>query len=149
MKMNVPVEEANEQVKWIGANRMGYLFENFEKVDIQAERRNTAKARAETEEAKAEAEEAKAEAEEAKAEAEEAKAEAEEAKAKAEEAKAEAESAKAEAEEARQKLQETGYINYLSACKECEISKEEAISKFGRKFNLSEDEAMKKVEQYW
>ena len=59
MKMNVPVEEANEQVKWMGENRMGYFFENFEKVDIQEERRNTAKARAEAEEAKQEAEEAK------------------------------------------------------------------------------------------
>ena len=82
MKMNVPVEEANEQVKWIGANRMGYLFENFEKVDIQAERRNTAKA----------------------------KAEAEEAKQKLEEALAEVEEMRRKLEEAEQKLREMGYV---------------------------------------
>ncbi|MCD7922180.1 MAG: hypothetical protein LUG27_07050 [Clostridiales bacterium] len=35
---------------------MGYLFENIEKMDIQAERRNPAQARAEAEAAKEEAE---------------------------------------------------------------------------------------------
>ena len=44
---------------------MGYLFENLEKMDIQAERRNTAQARAEAEAAKEEAEAVKQRAEEA------------------------------------------------------------------------------------
>ncbi len=37
MKMNIPVDEANEHVKAIGGKQMGYLFENIEKMDIQAE----------------------------------------------------------------------------------------------------------------
>ncbi len=41
MKMNVPTEEARELMGEIGGRGMGYLFENMEKMDIQAERRNT------------------------------------------------------------------------------------------------------------
>lgn len=39
--MNVPVDEAREMMGEIGGRGMGYLFENMEKMDIQAERRNT------------------------------------------------------------------------------------------------------------
>ena len=39
--MNVPTEEARELMGEIGGRGMGYLFENMEKMDIQAERRNT------------------------------------------------------------------------------------------------------------
>lgn len=52
MKMNVPVEEANRYVESVEGCRMGYLFENMEKIDIQEERRKTAQARKETEEEK-------------------------------------------------------------------------------------------------
>ena len=41
MKMNVPSEDARELMGEIGGRGMGYLFENMEKMDIQAERRNT------------------------------------------------------------------------------------------------------------
>ena len=41
MKMNVPQDEARELMKHMGVKDMGYLFENAEKMDIQAERRNT------------------------------------------------------------------------------------------------------------
>ncbi len=52
MKMNVPVAEAKIYVKKIKEREMGYWFENMEKMDIQAERRNTAEARREAEELK-------------------------------------------------------------------------------------------------
>ena len=39
--MNVPVDEVKEMMGDIGGRVMGYLFENMEKMDIQAERRNT------------------------------------------------------------------------------------------------------------
>ena len=39
--MNVPVDEVKEMMDEIGGRGMGYLFENMEKMDIQAERRNT------------------------------------------------------------------------------------------------------------
>ena len=41
MKMNVPSEEARELMGEIGGRGMGFLFENMEKMDIQAELRNT------------------------------------------------------------------------------------------------------------
>ena len=41
IKMNVPSEDAREIMGEIGGRGMGYLFENMEKMDIQAERRNT------------------------------------------------------------------------------------------------------------
>ena len=49
MKMNVPQEEAAQYTRKVREGQMGYWFENMEKMDIQAERRNTAKARAELE----------------------------------------------------------------------------------------------------
>lgn len=45
IKMNVPAEEAQEAIKQLEVSGMGYLFENAEKMDIQAERRNTKEAR--------------------------------------------------------------------------------------------------------
>lgn len=56
-----------ECVSRVRERRMGYLFENIEKMDIQAERRNTAEARAEAQKAQ---EEVKRVREEARAEAE-------------------------------------------------------------------------------
>ena len=41
--MNVPNEEARELMGEIGGRGMGILFEHAEKMDIQAERRNTAR----------------------------------------------------------------------------------------------------------
>ena len=43
MKLNVPNEEASNIMGEIGGHGMGYLFENMDKMDIQAERRNTAR----------------------------------------------------------------------------------------------------------
>ncbi len=53
-KMHVPVEEAREKLAEMEESGMGYLFENanFDSMDIQAERRNTAEARAELAEAR-------------------------------------------------------------------------------------------------
>ena len=59
MKMKVPVGEAKQYVEMIEECRMGYLFENMEEMDIQAERRNTAEARKDAEEARKDAEEAR------------------------------------------------------------------------------------------
>ena len=43
--MNVPVNEVKKMMGEIGGRGMGYLFENMEKMDIQAERRNTQRER--------------------------------------------------------------------------------------------------------
>ncbi len=64
IKMNVPVDEAREMMGEIGGRGMGYLFENMEKMDIQAERRNTQRERerADAAEKRAEAEKERADA---------------------------------------------------------------------------------------
>ena len=43
--MNVPVDVVKEMMGEIEGHGMGYLFENMEKMDIQAERRNTQRER--------------------------------------------------------------------------------------------------------
>lgn len=53
VKIGATEEEMQECVSRVRERRMGYLFENIEKMDIQAERRNTAEARAEARKAQA------------------------------------------------------------------------------------------------
>lgn len=59
--MNVLVDEVKEMMGEIGGRRMGYLFENMEKMDIQAERRNTQRERERAEAAEKRAEAAELE----------------------------------------------------------------------------------------
>ena len=63
-KMNVPNEEARELMGEIGGQGMGILFENAEKMDIQAERKNTQreKERADAEKERADVEKERADA---------------------------------------------------------------------------------------
>ncbi len=61
IKIGVTEEEMQECVSKVRERRMGYLFENIEKMDIQAERRNTAEAREEAKKAQEEARAAKEE----------------------------------------------------------------------------------------
>lgn len=53
-KINATEAETQECVNKVRERRMGYLFENMEKMDIQAERRNTAEARTEAQKAQEE-----------------------------------------------------------------------------------------------
>ena len=70
-KMNVPNEEARELMGEIGGQGMGILFENAEKMDIQAERKNThrEKERADAEKERADAEKERADVEKERADA--------------------------------------------------------------------------------
>lgn len=54
IKMNVPIDEVREMMGEIGGRGMGYLFENMEKMDIQAERRNTQREKKRADEAEKE-----------------------------------------------------------------------------------------------
>lgn len=54
IKMNVPIDEVKEMMGEIGGRGMGYLFENMEKMDIQAERRNTQREKKRADEAEKE-----------------------------------------------------------------------------------------------
>lgn len=72
MKLKVPSEEAREIMGGIGGHGMGYLFENMDEIDIQAERRNTAREKQRAREAKQQADEARQRADEAERRANEA-----------------------------------------------------------------------------
>ena len=100
---------------------MGYLFENMEKIDIQAERRNTMLARKDAEIARLEAEIAKLEKEQASHDAEQAKRDAEQAKRDAEIAKRETEQNKA--------VLTAIFAPLIAQCKAEQLTREETISR--------------------
>ena len=57
-KMNLPENEAKDYVQKVREGKMGYIFENMEKMDIQEERRKTDEQRKRAEEQTKRAEEA-------------------------------------------------------------------------------------------
>ncbi len=127
MKMKVPVEEAREAIAKLEVGEMGYLFENAEKMDIQAERRNTKEARE-----RAEAAEKKAEA-----------------------AKQEAEAAKQEANIAKQNFEAANHIRELLIMdvilknRETGKTKEEMREILCSRYGMAESEAEEKIRHYW
>ena len=121
IKMNVPTDEAQKMVEEMEADGMGYLFENMEKIDIQAERRNTMLARKDAEIARLEAEIAKLEKEQASHDAEQAKRDAEQAKRDAEIAKRETEQNKA--------VLTAIFAPLIAQCKAEQLTREETISR--------------------
>lgn len=159
MKINIPVAEANEYIKAIGGNQMGYLFENMEKIDIQAERRKTAEARKEREEAQEQARLAREEAtmlqeqvavmreqltetqeqfaaiqKRAAAAQEQATTAQEQAAAAQERAAVAQEQAAAAQEQAAAAKREAEYKTYITTCKDFNCTKEETINQFILKY---------------
>ena len=124
MKMNVSQDEAKQCVRKVRERQMGYWFENMEKMDIQAERRNTAQAKEELEKTRRELEAAHKEAEAAYKEAEAAHKEAE-------------------------SIKENTIQTLVETCHELGTTKDVAISKVMEKCGLNMSEASKKVELYW
>ena len=95
MKIKVPNDEAEEIVEQVqGGRSMGYLFENMDEIDIQAERRKTEEQRRKTEEERRKTEEQRKRAEEERKKAEEQKMRAEIAEAEVRRLKAEIEKLK-------------------------------------------------------
>ena len=172
LKMNLPEDETEELVGKVKEKKMGYLFENMEKIDIQEERRIAAEARKAAEEAKQELEEAKQELEEAKREA---KQEVEEAKKEAKRVVTEAEraakiavdkaveyatmEAKKETAEAMEcanraaqyakQTEEKGIRLFIEGYQELAASKKLTQEKLIEKFGLSEQDANAKIVLYW
>ena len=132
VKMNVPLEEADEYIKMMGENRMGYLFENIEKMDIQEERRNTEQARKDADKAKKEADQAKKEADQAK-------------RGAAEQTRKAVEKAMDAAKnEMRDMIR-----SYISTCADFGATKEMTIDKLTQKCGLNYEEAKENVNRYW
>ena len=128
MKMNVPQEEAEQCVQKVRERQMGYWFENMEKMDIQEERRNTAKAREDAAKAKADAAKAKAD---------------------ADKAKADANKAKADVSKAQANALEKNIQSIVSVCKKHGISKEKAVVDVMENCQIDQKTAESKVNQYW
>ena len=135
-KMNVPEKDAKQYVEKVRDRQMGYLFENMEKIDVQAafkkieEMRKELDKKAETTRKEAEAaykkaETARKETEAAHKEAEAAHKETEAAHKEAETARKEVETAHKEAETARKEV-ETAHKEVETAHKEVETAHKEA-----------------------
>lgn len=132
MKMNVPQEEAAQYTRKVREGQMGYWFENMEKMDIQAERRNTAKARAELEEKRKEIEKID-----------------EELKGKNEELKGKEEELKGKNEEIQRMIaQETenriGLV--IDTLRELDLPREQIVTMLMKKCGLDEAAAAEKVD---
>lgn len=114
-----------ECVSRVRERRMGYLFENIEKMDIQAERRNTAEARAEAQRAQEEVKRAREEAEKVR------------------------EEARAEAERMLAETQENAIRSVIAVCRKLKASKTQAIQEVMEICGENEESARKKVDIYW
>lgn len=128
MKMNVPQEEAKKCVREVRRRQMGYWFENMEKMDIQAERRNTAEARAELEKAKQELEKSRKD---------------------AEKAQKDAEKVREELEKVQKSARENEIKVMVNICRKHGVSKEQAAREIIENCHLEQKEAEEKVALYW
>lgn len=145
MKMNVPQEEAKQCVEKVKERRMGYLFENMEKIDVQAERKKMAEERKKLE---AERQEMKAEWQEMKAERQEI--ELKQQKAELERQKAEAERQRAEQiEKQKEEIIRNSHKILVSLCRQHGISKEETVKELVKNYELSQADAEKVLKLYW
>lgn len=138
MKMNVPLNEAEECVRKVKERNMGYLFENMEKLDIQEERRKTREARKAADDAKKWAEEAENRAKEAERHAEEAERHVEEAERHAEE-----ETRRAE------KMQENLIRRMIEWSMHSAIPREKVVQELMEFFEMEQEAAREKVALYW
>ena len=122
LKENVPVEEAEELVEKVKEKKMAELFENMEKIDIQAERRKTAKQKVRADKAE-----------------------------RAEQAEERAEQAEERAEQAEEKAfkeREHGIKAYIELCKECQLSKNVVLCKLMEQYALDYDNAEEYLKRY-
>lgn len=124
LRMNLPVDETEELVGKVKEKKMGYLFENMEKMDIQEERRKTAEERRKREEAERETGEAKKETEKARRETAE--------------------------QRKRVELAEENAIRlFIEGYQELNASKEITLRKIMEKFKIEEAVAYDKIDKYW
>lgn len=134
LKENMPVEEAENLVGKVREKKMGMLFENMVKMDIQEERRKTEEQRRRTEEERRKTEEQRRKTEEQRR--------------KTEEQRLRAEEAEQKAEDAIQKL-EVSIRLFIESFQEFGIAKEEIVDKLAEKYQFEPEEAGKMVEMYY
>ena len=141
MKMNMPTEDAQDCMRELGERSMGNWFENMDKMDIQAERKNTAEARKEL----AEAKEKLAEAEGRLFEAEN----------RLSDTRSELSDARSELSDTQSTLSDTknklldAVITIINMNKKYSGIKESAVSDVERAIGVSKEDAELLVEKYW
>lgn len=121
VKIGATEKEIQECVAKVRERRMGYLFENIEKMDIQAERRNTAEARLEAQKAR------------------------EELKRAQEEFKI----IEKNAQTLKKDMEEEKLRSLVLVCKELGATWESTVEKIIKNCNIDKEEAEKKVDIYW
>ena len=141
MKMNMPTENAQDCMRELGERSMGNWFENMDKMDIQAERKNTAEARKEL----AEAKEKLAEAEGRLFEAEN----------RLSDTRSELSDARSELSDTQSTLSDTknklldAAITIINMNKKYSGIKESAVSDVEQAIGVSKEDAEHLVEKYW
>lgn len=145
LKMNLPEDETEELVGKVKEKKMGYLFENMDKIDIQEERRKTAEERRKQEEIRKQADEERKQAEINRRKAEEERQRAEEERQKAEEERQKAQREKY----MREQAEEHAVRVFIEGYQELNASRELTLAKIIEKFRLNEKIAIAKIDQYW
>ena len=145
LKMNVPVPETERLADKVREKKMGELFADMEKMDIQAERRNTANEKKRADNAEKRADEAQRRADEERRHAEEAEKQAAEEKSRAEEAEKQA----AEERHRADIAEENGIKLLVELNQELGSSRDAAMQSLMDKKNMTREEALEKVEIYW
>ncbi len=145
LKMNVPVPETERLADKVREKKMGELFADMDKIDIQAERRNTASEKQRADEAEKQAAEEKSRADEAEKRADEEQRRAEEEQRRADEAERQA------AEERRRAdiAEENAIKLLIELSQEFGSSMDAAMQSLMDKKNMTEEEALEKVKIYW
>ena len=127
-KIHISAEETDEAVRKVREHKLGYLFENMEKIDIQELRRIADEERLRAEVNRKEAEENQKRAEENRKRAEENRKRAEENRKRAEENQKRAEENHRETEEERRRIKRTAFISIKCFLMdiECDLKKIES-----------------------
>ena len=127
-KIHISAEETDEAVRKVREHKLGYLFENMEKIDIQELRRIADEERLRAEVNRKEAEENRKRAEENRKRAEENRKRAEENQKRAEENQKRAEENHREMEEERRRIKRTAFISIKCFLMdiECDLKKIES-----------------------
>ena len=134
MKMNMPTEDAQDCMRELGERSMGNWFENMDKMDIQAERKNTAEARKEL----ADAKEKLAEAEGRLLESEK----------RLSDTRSELSDTQSTLSDTKNKLLDAA-ITIINMNKKYLGIKESAVSDVERAIGVSKEEAEHLIEKYW
>lgn len=137
-KMNVPEQETRQCIEKVRGRQMGYLFENMEKMDIQAERQNTQDALEKLRQAEQKAQQAE---KKAKQKIEQIEQEKQQEEQKAQLAEQEKQQVEQKAEQAQRSI--------VNLCKKYGGTKEEAIQILERDYEMTKEQAAEIVDLYW